>query len=54
MFLTETDSTFIEKDDDYKIAGFKTILPLIKNVGDKVRIMCLLNNAKHYIMQKRP
>ena len=30
-------------------SGFKTILPLFKNVGDKVRITCLVKN---YVLPK--
>ena len=34
MFLVETDTNAINKEEDYKIEGFKTVLPL-KSGEDK-------------------
>ena len=42
MFITETDTKYIEKESDYKIEGYKTVLPLVNGNNALIRIICLL------------
>ena len=44
IFLTETDNKNIQKEDNYVIQGYKTILPLFNKSKPKIRIMALVRN----------
>ena len=45
IFLTETDTTWVNSDTDYKINGFKTIVQLKKSESDVTRILCLVDES---------
>ena len=53
LFLTETD-TKIENEKDFKIAGYKTIFHVRVENAQKVRMMCLVNEASQHIINVRP
>ena len=44
MFLTETDSFAINKESDYLIKGYQTILPKTSGHNSKIRIITLIKN----------
>ena len=44
MFLTETDTRRLVKEDSYLIEGYKTVLPLKKENDELVRIVCLVKD----------
>ena len=43
IFLVETDTVAVNKDTDYKIPGFKTIIQNKKNESQLTKIICLIN-----------
>ena len=45
IFLTETDTKAIQKEDGYQIQGYKTIFQERKSVQSKLRIVCLVKNS---------
>ena len=53
LFITETD-TKIESEKDFKIAGYKTIFQVREENTQKVRMMCLVNEASQHIINVRP
>ena len=42
LFLNETDTTNIQKEGDFNISGFITILQKRLNTDEKVRLICLV------------
>ena len=42
IFITETDTKNIKKEEDYTIQGYKTILPLFNSENQKIRIIGLV------------
>ena len=44
MFLTETDTKSIQKEEDYAIDGYTTILPCFNKNNPKIRIIALVKN----------
>ena len=42
LFLTETDTVHLEKEEDFKIKGFSTIFPKRVSNKHKIRIICLM------------
>ena len=45
IFLTETDTNSLQKEDGYKIQGYKTVFQERKSDNSKLRIVCLLSTA---------
>ena len=45
LFLTETDTSKIESENDYVMNGYKTILPLRDDRSDKIIIMLLIKES---------
>ena len=46
MFLVETDTNAINKEEDYKIEGFKTVLPLKSGEDKHTRILGLVDETR--------
>ena len=46
MFLVETDTKAINKSEDYKIKGYKTVIPKKEGEAGQIRIMGLVEEAK--------
>ena len=53
IFLVETDTAAINKDTDYQIEGFKTLIQNKKLETDQTRIICLVDSqlANHVIIR---
>ena len=45
MFLTETDTKNLRKEEDYTVKGYCTYFPERHNNESKIRIICLINEA---------
>jgi hypothetical protein len=43
VFLTETDTTAVNNENDYRITGFKTLVQNKKDTSSPTRIICLIN-----------
>ena len=45
LFLTETDTTILEKEEDFKIKGYSTVFPKRTSTKDKIRIICTIKES---------
>ena len=45
LFLTETDTIELEKEEDFKIKGYSTIFPKRNSIKDKIRIICIIKES---------
>ena len=47
MFLVETDTMSINRSEDYKIKGYKTVIPTREGDGGLIRVIGLVEESKH-------